>query len=442
MQLSVRSRNPVEELSLRPIKFMQPLQKEASQPHSRIKHYDFEQDQWKIASGFSKRPKGLQESGLSSTMQNTKFSSHSKLIDGTKSSASLLIKKHGITYQNVFSMSNKNMVETRGERSKKDSQIVDGSLYSKEPTFPKLKMNEIRGMLDVAQNLCNIAHLDKLAKRDLPIFFDRSQTLMTSTEGNAPLHKNSIILDQSMAKDSPKVGHVSKRPTYLKDIPSRVLRNYAIPGKRIDTEYRLPTDKSQVTASKLADFQASHKIFKKNSKLGFLSLEPDNMNHSKLNSIDTNGVFKMVNKVEERQKKNMLQIRLNAHTVLLKKLYIRFKDESNLKNRELKEMEMGKVARVHPKKVRKRNKRKVDELSRRFQEVIYNQTQKLEDMLLDIKDEYRLEGDPDDVSKASPAGSRKDISPRLYRNLNIDVEEIKPMYKDIDAAFSSSQSMD
>ena len=59
----------------------------------------------------------------------------------------------------------------------------------------KLKMNEMRGMLDVAQNMCNIAHLDKLAKRDLPTFFNRSQTLMTSTEGNAPIHKNSIILD-------------------------------------------------------------------------------------------------------------------------------------------------------------------------------------------------------------------------------------------------------
>lgn len=438
----IKVKSTKEELSLKEVKSKEQFKKETSQSFSRIKHYGFEQDQWNIPTGFGAKGKDKQGSGMISTRQHSKFASSSKMHEGTKSSETLIIKKQQFSNHNTFSMSEKNMVNLAEPSIKKGNPQIDNSLYTKEVSSSKLKIKEIHGFLSVAQNLCNLDHLDTLAKRELPVFFERSQTLMTSTDCPRNLIQNSLYQEGNSFMNSQAKGNSTQnRHIHLRGSPTRIRRNYPVADSRILTDDRLPTTETDSQGANQPNFNSIHKKYKEHTSLGVLTFDLDTANSSRIASIDTNNVFKMVNKVEERQKKNMLQIRLNAHTLLLKKLYRKFKDESIQRRRHIKEEEQKKVARLQPNKVRKMAKKKVDVLSKRFQECIYNQSERVEDMLNDVREQYKLEGSPQDVV-TSPVSSRNSLSDYTNRQINLNVEEVKPEHVDLDDAFSSSGSRD
>lgn len=376
-----------------------------------IKHFGFSDNLWSVPVGFVGSQTRVKMALGGPLFSHQSHTSASKLTDITKSGIrldSLLTKKQSVSAKNLFEATSFAFKKAKTDSNDGNGMEKNISTDINEKPLPRLNIKEFRTIESIANNLCNRNFLELLEKKELrkEQFFKGS--LITSTEQTKSHNHGSLVFQEDTIPSQDAVERNKiVRAKIQRKIPTYIYRNMPTNGQRISTENRLPTDyQNQNLPVSPKNFQEQHRNFKKMSGLDHLTLEPEDSDPAQTGNIELGKCFKMIDRVGDLQKKNLVQIRLNAHTLLVKKMHRKFVSEQIQHKKTFEEAEVRRIAELQAAINRKKRKKTTLEATRKVERFISNQNDRLDGMIEEIKHEYKLEGNHDGGSLRSSNASK------------------------------------
>jgi hypothetical protein len=327
----------------------------------------------------------------------------------------------------------------KGDKSQEESQksmakplIVAKKVRRVEPKeIPKMT-----SLVKVTERLCNLNYLDELAYREKLEEDARKQLLLTSptdlykidtgstglpriltksksqkrsiqdrkTNLNTLSSKDFIGAEQSTHNRLSTNGTHKLKPTPLKQNPTSADLHPSAPVDNVSA-FNSPKSirRSQLSTSQVAGRGGGqhrnngssgnlNKVSTLNAQVKAVEniLEPEHQKYLPLKSLSDGTYFKYMNKVEERHMKNMIQIRLNAHTLLLKSLYSECKSDADRKAQDSRDRELRREAERFKEVKRIAGQGKLKLASKEFGKRVYQQNNIADGMIDEIQRKFDI----------------------------------------------------